>query len=113
MVQVKPMLEQWLLFPLTYVVDSGARRRVAYAERGETVGDLFLKTRAGRWRGRRPRPPTSARRARRPHARDVAFAQVVRPAHAGAGSSVLADSPRGTRGKVTNRTYGIVPVLMT
>ena len=38
--------------------------------RGGTVGDLFLKTRADVGGGRRPPSPTSARRVRRPHARD-------------------------------------------
>lgn len=31
----------------------------------------------------------------------------------GFGSSVLGDAPTGTRGKVTYRVYGTVPVLMT
>ena len=31
----------------------------------------------------------------------------------GSGTSVLADSPGGTRGKVTKRMYGAVPMLTT
>jgi hypothetical protein len=47
-------------------------------EQEETVGDLFLKTRAGRWRGAEA-PPSNIRSASAtPHARDVAFGQVVR-----------------------------------
>src|SRR4029453_13138689 len=51
--------------------EGAEEKEVSDAERGGTVGDLFLRTRAGRWRGGGgPSPPTSARRARRPHARE-------------------------------------------
>jgi hypothetical protein len=48
--------------PSTYVLDSGACRRVSDAERGGTVGDLFLRTRAGCWRGAEA-PPSNIRSA--------------------------------------------------
>ena len=94
MVQVQAHARAMASLPLKNVVDSGACRRVANAERGETVGDLFLKARAERWRGAEAQPsnvgsasatPTSAERRVRSGRQ--------RPAHAGAGSSVRADTP--------------------
>jgi hypothetical protein len=62
--------------------------------RGGTVGDLFLKTRADIGEGGGG-PPLQRRLGEcGAHLRGtVASGQVVRPAHAGAGSSVLGDPP--------------------
>ena len=61
------------------------------------------------------------RPARSPRASECRFEAAAssvdlrqRPGHVpGSGWSILGDSPGGTRGKVTKRTYGTVPLLTT